>query len=891
MKRCRHGGETLKRARRLRAEGSFAAALDDYLAVLADHPADTTVCRRPILMETAWLAYALGCSELAGVCASAAYQEAVLGRAEAPALLLMALVDAGKGERERSEQRLGEARARARWSPALRRRIRLGAVVVGVLASADGEALRGRGRRDRALARLAYACALDIRDHPDEAAEHFARARAEFERLRPVRRLRRRGRPGARRYRDALAELGWAGAVAGQGRSAPDAQLAAATLAARGATERAMRLNPDLPPAERRNPSLFLYADDTLVKRWSDLIGGDPDRSWLTPADAETLVSRLIDVYGRLRATDPDHFTPGDRLTARTLALYGDRMGYPGLALEASRAELRIARSEAGTGDELGWEQVAWVLRRQAVCLRDAGVADGRIPLLVEAAELYRQNTTTESGRNTVRRLGDEIVSLHLAGGDWASATAATVASQRRLAAMSGDDPLPGIAAALGMLHAKSLNNAPPGVAHGLATERTEVLRILTGRDPATFAGEYGEHLLTLMHSRPDVTGPVREASTLARGLGNAVLRLRVTREAARRMLTDRPDEALAILDEAIAAGPLPKGAAAEEAEAHRLRADCLRLLGREAEQVNALRREAEVKLRYAGSTFPHQRLLTIEDVLWKAGRIDAALALVDKAVDAVSDGSDAAGMLRLRRTERAAELLRDAEALEELAVVAERYPLLAARCQAAYGLVHWRAQRRDDAIAALDESLRLFDGQHYARQMRGVFRRMLGDSRAAFDDLTMAARVGPCRWTTRAALSETHLLLGDGEAAVREGHLAADLAPGQAATHAAYGLALLATGDRREALDELDAAMALRRTFAPLSLPRLLVARGDPEAASREIREAMETDPAPYLVWETAIDLRQLAAALPETADGCATMLQVLALAGKPPETGNATG
>ena len=895
MRRCRHGGETLKRARRLRGEGRFAAALDDYLAVLADHPVETTVCRRPILMETAWLAYVLDCADLAGACAKAAYQEAVLGRAEAPALLIMALVDARKGWGEQAEGHLAQARVGARWTLSQRRRIGLGAVVVGVYTDEEGgefngRAPRGGSRLERALARLAYASALRDGSRPDEAAEQFTMARTELERLRPIRRLRDRGRPVACRHLDALAELGWAAAVAERGPSDPDARLAAATLAARGATDRAMRLDADLGSEDRRNPSLCWYSDGALVKRWSELVGGVPDRSWLTPEDAGTLVSRLLDVFGRLRATDPGMFTPGDRLTARTLALYGDRMGYPSLALEASRAELRIARCDADTDPEFGWEQMAWVLRRQAICLGDVGITDGQIPLLAEAAELYRENDTGGAGRDEARLLGEKIVSLHLRKRDWPAATAATVAAQRRLAVMSGDDPLPAIAKALSPLHARALNDAPTGVARSIATERTEILRVLAERDPCAFACEYGDHLLAEVRSRPSDDAAVGEAIGLARRLRSehrdqhVVLQVHILREVARTRLPDRPDQGLALLDEANSAGPLPKACATEEADAHWLRAACLRLLGREAERVDELLLEADAALG-DGVRIPFRRFLAIEDVLWSAGRMDAALELVDKAIDAVADGGEAAGMLRLRRAERASELLRDAEALEELAVVSERHSLLAARCQAAYGQVHWRAQRREEAIAALDASLALEPGQLDTWQMRGAFRALLGDVAAALDDLHAAARLQPENWWTRAALSETHLLLRDDEAAVREGHLAVDLNPDQAAAHAAFGLSLMAFGDRGEAFDELDIAIALRRaqtngaerTIALLSLPRLLVARGDPEAARRVMEEAIAALPAPYLVWEVVTELRQLAYILPETADTGASVLHLL--------------
>ncbi|MEU1244224.1 hypothetical protein ABZ388_28060 [Micromonospora parva] len=877
MKRCRHGGETLERARRLRARGEFAAALDDYLAVLAEHEPETTFCRRPILMETARLAYALGCFHLARACACAALTESVLSRGSAPALLLMAVVDAWQGRPEQARRQLDDARRGARWSPALRRQVRLTAAVIGAYAGDGVPALRGRRG---AFARLVCAEALRSRDQEQDAAEEYGRARAEFERLRPVRRLRRKGRPVARRHADALAELGWATAVSGQGPSAPEAPLAAATLAARGATERAMRLAPDLPALDRRNTGLYWYSDGSLVKRWSDLVDGDPGRSWLTPEDAETLVSRLLDVFGRMRATDPTQFTPGDRITVRTLAAYGDRIGYPRLALEASRAELRIARSEAGTDATLDWEEMAWVLRRQAICLRNAGEDHDRIPALVEAAELYRDNDTTEAGRDTVQRLGDDITAIHLAAGDWASAIAATVATQRRLAAMASGDPLPAVAAALEMLHARSLTNAPASVAHDIDTERTEVLRILAGRDPARFASAYGEQLLTSMHSRCSAPGPAREALTLSHGLGDAVLRTRICREIAHRVLHEQPETALSIMDEVIAEGPLPREGAADEAENHRLRAESLRLLGRRDERADALLREARTKLGYAGSAFPHQRFLTIEDALWDAGRTEAARSLIDKAIDIIAEDRDAAGSLRIRRAERASELLRDTDALDDLAIVAERYPRLAARCQAAYALAHWRAQRRDEAVAACDRSLELDDRQHRARHLRGAFRARLGSIHAALEDLEAAARIGPDYWTTRAELSEAYLLLHLTDEAVREGHLAVDLDPDEGDAHAAYGLALLAAGHRQEAYAELDAAVTPRSALHSLDLPRLLVARGDVEAAVRATHEAVAAAPAPYLVRDTATQLRQLAATLPETSGGCARVLEALATA-----------
>jgi tetratricopeptide (TPR) repeat protein len=467
-----------------------------------------------------------------------------------------------------------------------------------------------------------------------------------------------------------------------------------------------------------------------------------------------------------------------------------------------------------------------------------------------------------------VRHLGESIAAIHFAEGDWASATAATVASQRWLAAMSGEDPLPAIARALRELHARALNYAPPGVAEDLGREHTEVLRVLAGRDPARFASAYGEQLLISMRSRPSATGVAREALDLARGIDDAFLRVRIPLEVAGRMLPERPAEALSMLD-------LPEGPStpADEAETHRLRAECLRLLGREDERADAMQREAQLKLGYAGSAFPHQRLLVIEDVLWDAGRTDAARSLLDKAIETIAEDRDAAGLLRIRRAERAP----DPEALEELAIVAERYPRLAARCQTAYALAHWRAQRRDEAIAACDESLQINAGQHHAHHLRGAFRARLGSIRASLEDLEAAARIEPDYWATRAELSETYLLLHLADDAVREGRLAVDLDPDEGSAHAAYGLALLAAGHRPEAFAELDASLALRSTMYPLDLPRLLVARGEVDAALEAMREAVALSPTPYLVRDTASQLRQMAVALPETAGGCAKVLEVL--------------
>ena len=72
------------------------------------------------------------------------------------------------------------------------------------------------------------------------------------------------------------------------------------------------------------------------------------------------------------------------------------------------------------------------------------------------------------------------------------------------------------------------------------------------------------------------------------------------------------------------------------------------------------LLRDGRTKLRCAGSAFPYQRLLAIDD----AGLTESAQSLIDIAIDAVAKNRDTAGTLRSRRAERPCELLRDTEAL-----------------------------------------------------------------------------------------------------------------------------------------------------------------------------------------------------------------------------------
>jgi hypothetical protein len=68
-----------------------------------------------------------------------------------------------------------------------------------------------------------------------------------------------------------------------------------------------------------------------------------------------------------------------------------------------------------------------------------------------------------------------------------------------------------------------------------------------------------------------------------------------------------------------------------------------------------------------------------------------------------------------------------------------------------------------------------------------------------------------------------------------------------------------------------------------PLDLSRLLVAQGRADAAVEAMHEAIAQSPAHYLVWDATTQLRQLAVALPETAGGCAKVLEVIGREGSP--------
>ncbi len=56
-----------------------------------------------------------------------------------------------------------------------------------------------------------------------------------------------------------------------------------------------------------------------------------------------------------------------------------------------------------------------------------------------------------------------------------------------------------------------------------------------------------------------------------------------------------------------------------------------------------------------------------------------------------------------------------------------------------------WKAQRRDEAIAALDESLALDAEQYYARRLRGIFLSLMGSHEQALDG-SAAGRPAPAR-------------------------------------------------------------------------------------------------------------------------------------------------
>src|SRR6266545_6251316 len=113
MSRCRHAGEPLRQARRLRAAGQLAAALDVYLDILAAHPTGHR-CRGTIAIEAAQLGYTLDCLYLTNCLAGAAFDEATRPRDAAEAWTLLAMVDARARRHERAGKYLQEALAAAR---------------------------------------------------------------------------------------------------------------------------------------------------------------------------------------------------------------------------------------------------------------------------------------------------------------------------------------------------------------------------------------------------------------------------------------------------------------------------------------------------------------------------------------------------------------------------------------------------------------------------------------------------------------------------------------------------------------------------------------------------------------------------------------------------------
>jgi Flp pilus assembly protein TadD len=357
----------------------------------------------------------------------------------------------------------------------------------------------------------------------------------------------------------------------------------------------------------------------------------------------------------------------------------------------------------------------------------------------------------------------------------------------------------------------------------------------------------------------------------------------RTLRDCAVTMAESAPASALSMLDELHAAKQ--PASDAQAAEICRLRAECLGRLDRRDERLSCLQDEAEIRLAAARSGDPVERLLAIEDELWDAGRAEAALTLLDKAVAGVTDGGSGPGRLRLRRADRLSALQRDAEATEDVAAIGDQHPEIPGRRYVVAALVHWRAGRRTEAVAALDTTLAVRPGQYHARFLRGRFHTLLGRPEAALFDLSAARDRAPDDGATRAALADTLVSIGDFDAAVREAHLAVDLEPALAETHVSFGVALLAAGHRADANAELDHAIRLLRARPDgagaadtgLRVSFCQIARGDVRAAVEEAGHALSHRPAPYLVWEMGARLKAAASGLPHLAEGGAAVLRVL--------------
>ena len=945
-RRCVHAARQVRRAQAQVRQGCHDEALDMYLAILSRHPADVR-CRAPIAQAAAFLAFDLGCFTLAQHLAGAAFDEInqwpVPRRRRAMALLTIGRSEVRLGEEE-AAYTLSDEDLPGGWPWTLRPQVRAvraeltartgGGDTAGEPSPAEAEKRYRRlgrrlGRRTRAVRQVGYAQALLAAGEPEWAAAHFAAAAAMLSRCRPVTRWVDHGlAPG--REPAQRAWLAWAHAVTGklhgpEHLAQPDAAACLGAIdvlnrlghhpaAAHAAAELAGKANQaelhDLATAAvervagRRSDRICWYVDGTLVSRWADSIAGilrvvratspeatTGDIGWLTAASGARVLNEIETTYTALRDVDQENFALTGALAYRNLAVDIDRIGLPRLALAASEREVAILRGLIDAAGDDAREELAWALRRHAICLTDAGATEGVAAAWAEAADLHFLFGHVKAVTLAHQRLTD----FHVAAGEWRDAASAATLGASRVAALAGEPPLPAIDSALAEIEARAFERNLTATLEELSGERLELSALMAAWDPETYAASH-VHLLVGRSGRTDLLaderrGDLRSGVAAARRLaaaqhpeGGDLLAEVLTASATFALDHGRPNEALTCTDDviarhraAIAAGhPRQSDLVATMMRRER----CLAAMGRHGERATSLTdayaavREWRVLRRDL-----HTEVADIAGRLWDIDAAELAVQVLSDALtwnqvsDFVRVAQFAQRGLYLAHLRRPNEALRDLDAATQLDGDAEWLARQRGRVLSLIG----RCREAREVFVRLSIS---HPDDPYPRRMLGLIRFDSGDAEGAVDDLLEAVRLGPASAASRIALAYAYLAVGDLDAALRHGHLAADLADTDAEAHYAYGLALRIYGDDAGSHAELAHAIALMDPGeSPLAGGRYAyraifeAARGHGRAAVDQLYRGIRIGLTPEMVAYLRTQLRVLDTHLPDTADACAAM------------------
>jgi tetratricopeptide (TPR) repeat protein len=930
--------------------GRHDEALETYLTILSHHPVGER-CRAPIAQAAADLAFDLGCFTLAQRLAGAAFDETnqwpVPRRRRAVAWLTIGRTEAWLGEEE-APGTLSGTDIPGGWPWTIRPLVRVARVELAARTGNSGTIgepspaaaakryrtlVRCLRRRPRAIHQVGYAGALLAAEQPGWAAAHFTAAAETLSQSRVVRRwVKNSIAPGSQRAQQVC--LAWALAVTGELQGldlAPHAaavclraidllnrlgyQPAAAQAAAclGGKANRAGEGETVAAAVERiaarRSDSICWYLDGRLVKQWASAVAEAQnlttvvspetavgDIGWLTVESGTRVLNAIETTYTALRDIDAENFEATNVLAYQTLAIEIDRIGLPRLALAASEREVAILRDLVDTHGDDFREELAWGLRRHAICLADACVTEGITATWTEAADLHFRFGHVKA----VTLAHQQLTDFHVAAGDWRAAASTTTLGASRVAAMTGEPPLPAVDAALSEIEAKAFEQNLTATVEEFSGERLELAELMAAWNPGVYTAPYIRQLIGRANKvelptdeRSDVldaaVAAARDFVASQAPEADELLTSALMLSAAFALDHRQPSEALAHTDEVIArhrAAITPGRLRHDGLVAALMRRErCLEALGRHDERVASLT-DAYAALRdeHMLGHDPETDVTDIATRLWDIDAVGPAMQVLSDALTwgGVNDEDrayqHAQRALYFARMHRPDEALRDMDAADRLSDDGAWL----ARCRGRILSLVGRRREAREMFAGLVAS---DPHDPYLRRMLGLMKLDLGDEQGAAGDLLEAVRLGPDSAANRIALTYVYFATGEFDEALRHGHLAADLADDDAEAHYVYGVALRVYGDHSSGDAELAHAVALMDAgLSVLAGDRYAcratfeAARGRRRDAVDELRRGTRIGLTPEVVGYMHTQLKILEACLPDAADACAAMRAAIA-------------